>query len=153
MISIFSLKNSLSSLGIETKLSDRMSAALNIWDGLYREKSSLSLASAIAAEIARLVTIEFRSEITGSKRAEYLEEHPKSGYLTEIINLTTFPDYIDHFPKGAISRKIAVMKYLPSKKLGAYPFVAITREEYSVFVDNASEMIIQKIMSHNWGIC
>lgn len=87
VISIFSLKNSLSSLGIETKLSDRMNGAINVWEGLYRGKSSLSLASAIASEIARLVTIEFKSEISGSKRAEYLESQYKD-VIFNIRNIT-----------------------------------------------------------------
>ncbi len=87
VISIFSLKNSLSSLGIETKLSDKMTAALNVWDELYRGKSSLSLASAIASETARLVTIEFESEISGSERAEYLNEQYKE-FLQNIRNIT-----------------------------------------------------------------
>lgn len=87
VISIFSLKNSLSSLGIETKLSDRMSAALSVWDELYRGKSSLSLASAIASETARLATIEFKSEISGSERAEYLNRQYKD-FLGNIRNIT-----------------------------------------------------------------
>ncbi len=87
VISIFSLKNSLSSLGIETKLSDRMNAALNVWEGLYRGKSSLSIASAIASETARLVTIEFKSEISGSKRAEYLDRQYKD-VIFNIRNIT-----------------------------------------------------------------
>lgn len=87
VMNIFSLKNSLSSLGIETKLSDQMSAALNIWEELYRGKSRLSLASAIAAETARLVTIEFKSEISGSQRAEYLNEQ-YADVLANIRNIT-----------------------------------------------------------------
>ena len=77
--------------------------------------------------------------------AEYLEEHPDSGYLSVIAELKDFPDYIDYLPKGAIVRKIGVMGYLPKKELGAYPFVAMTREEYSNFLDNATELVIQGI--------
>ena len=74
--------------------------------------------------------------------AEYLEEHSDSGYLTVIAELKDFPDYIDYLPKGAIVRKIGVMGYLPKKELGAYPFVAMTREEYSNFLDNATELVV-----------
>lgn len=77
--------------------------------------------------------------------AEYLDEHPSSGYLTEILELKTFPDYIDYLPKGAIVRKIGVMGYLPKKELGAFPFVAMTREEYSTFLDAATEQIVRGI--------
>ena len=77
--------------------------------------------------------------------AEYLEEHPNSGYLAEIMGLKSFPDYIDYLPAGAIVRKIGVMGYLPKKELGIYPFVAMTREEYSTFVENATEQVVQAI--------
>ncbi len=87
VMNIFGLKNSLSSLGIETKLSEQMSAALNVWEGLYRGKSNLSLASAIAAETARLVTIELKSEISGSERAEYLNRQYRD-VLYNIRNIT-----------------------------------------------------------------
>lgn len=38
---------------------------------------------------------------------EYLRDHPESGYLTEILPLKEFPDYIDYLPSGAIVRKSA----------------------------------------------
>lgn len=77
--------------------------------------------------------------------AEYLEEHPDSGYLTEIMPLKSFPDYIDYFPKGAIVRKIGVMGYFPKKELGAFPFIAMSREEYANFLNNATELVVQGI--------
>ncbi|MBO5059975.1 MAG: phage capsid protein [Clostridia bacterium] len=86
-MNIFSLKNSLSALGIEAKLSEQMSAALSEWDRLYREKDGLSLASAIASETARLTTIEFKSEISGSGRAAFLEKQYKD-FIANIRNIT-----------------------------------------------------------------
>lgn len=77
--------------------------------------------------------------------AEYLETHPDSGYLTEILELKTFPDYIDYLPKGAIVRKIGIMGYLPAKMPGAYPFIAISREEYSDYLNTAALQIIRGI--------
>lgn len=77
--------------------------------------------------------------------AEYLEALPDSGYLTEIMDLTHFPDYIDYLPKGAIVRKIGVMGYLPAKRLGAYPFIAMTREEYGIFLANAVRLAVAGI--------
>ena len=77
--------------------------------------------------------------------AEYLEEHPTSGYLTVITELKNFPDYIDYLPKGAIIRKIGVMGYFPKKELGTYPFVAMNREEYSNFLENATELVVRGI--------
>ena len=77
--------------------------------------------------------------------AEYLGTHPCSGYLTEILELTDFPDYLDYLPTGAIVRKIGVMGYLPLKELGEYPFIAITREEYAAFLHEAVQHIIHGI--------
>lgn len=77
--------------------------------------------------------------------AEYLEEHPDSGYLTEIIGLKCFPDYIDYLPKGAIVRKIGVMGYIPKKESSEYPFIAMSREEYSIFLDSATEQVVTGI--------
>ena len=77
--------------------------------------------------------------------AEYLKAHPDSGYLTEILPLKSFPDYIPYLPKGAIVRKIGVMGYLPKKDLGMYSFVAMTREEFSTFLSNATQQVIQGI--------
>ena len=77
--------------------------------------------------------------------AEYLEDHPDSGYLKEILELKDFPDYIDYLPKGAIVRKINVMGYLPKKELGEFPFIAMTREEYATFLNEATHQIIQGI--------
>ena len=77
--------------------------------------------------------------------AEYLEKNPNSGYLSDIIALKEFPDYIDYLPKGAIVRKIGAMGYLPNKQLGTYPFIAMTREEYDTFLDSATELVVRGI--------
>ncbi len=77
--------------------------------------------------------------------AEYLEAHPDSGYLTEIIGLESFPDYIDYLPKGAIVRKLGVMGYMPKSEASSEPFIAISREEYSTYLDMAFELIYDKI--------
>jgi len=76
--------------------------------------------------------------------AEYLDEHPDSGYLTEILELKTFPNYIDYLREGAIVQNIGIRGYLPQKESGEFPFIAITREEYSIFLDIATEHIISK---------
>ena len=68
--SIFSLNSYLASLGI-TK-NDAMSIAIEEWDRLYHQNSKLSLAASVASETARLATLEMKSEISGSERAEFL---------------------------------------------------------------------------------
>lgn len=78
---------------------------------------------------------------------EYLEKNPDSGYLTEIIGLKSFPDYIDYLPNGAIVRKINIMGYIPQKEMGEYPYMGISREEYTLFLNQATELVIEAINS------
>lgn len=85
--------------------------------------------------------------------AEYLESHQESGYLTEIMNLRSFPDYIDYLPQGAIVRKIGIMGYLPQKEDSTYPFVGMTREEYMTFIRNATELVVEAVQSHQDILC
>lgn len=82
---------------------------------------------------------------------EYISEHPDSGYLTEILPLKEFPDYIDYLPEGAIVRKIGVMGYLPKPKEKTENFIAISRKEYRVFVDSTTEFVIDKFLKK--GLC
>ena len=62
-------------------VSTKMENAIALWDLMYRNESpwcdgkkvvSLNLASTIASEFATLVTLEFKSTLSGSPRAEYL---------------------------------------------------------------------------------
>lgn len=75
VISIISLKNYLASCGVASN--DAMSAAIELWDRLYHQNSKLSLASSIASETARLATLEMKSEISGSDRADFLNRFYK----------------------------------------------------------------------------
>ena len=65
----------------ENTLLSPMTAAIAEWSDLYENKKysfgetrSLNIAAAICSELARLATIELNSEITGGKRAVYLNE-------------------------------------------------------------------------------
>ena len=79
-----------------------------------------------------------------SLEAEYLQSHPDSGYLREILPLTEFPDYIDYLPHGCIVRKIGVMGYIPQADMDTNKLISISREEYSAFVTDATETVIAK---------
>lgn len=76
---------------------NKMSSAINEWTALYENRSpnisdenqKLNIAAAIASELARLATIEFSSEITGSKRAEYLNTQ----YQRIIKKVRVFVEY------------------------------------------------------------
>ena len=66
----------------KSSISERMKEGLKLWCAMYdntppwtnERVKSLNLPAAIAAETARLATIELRSEITGSERAAYLNK-------------------------------------------------------------------------------
>lgn len=79
--------------------------------------------------------------------SEYLEKHPGSGYLTEILGLKTFPDYIDYLPKGAIVRKVNIMGYMPRKEPGKYPYIGMSKEEYTAFLDQATRLVLEAFSS------
>ena len=95
--------------------------------------------------IKRLIPKEERMKDIHAIEAEYLAAHPDSGYLTEILPLRSFPDYIDYLPPGAIARKIGVMGYLPKVEKSAFPFVALSREEYDAYLDRTTAMALQTI--------
>lgn len=95
--------------------------------------------------VKKLIKANERMKDIYNIEAGYLEANPNSGYLTEIMGLQEFPDYLDYLPVGAIVRKIGVMGYLPKKEIGVYPFVAMTRDEYLTFLDNATEKVIKGI--------
>ncbi len=80
-----------------------------------------------------------------SLEKEYLEKNPQSGYLTDIINLKEFPDYIDYLPKGAIARKLKVMGYMPEREESLYPYVAMSKEEYGFFIQRAASLVAEAI--------
>ena len=81
-----------------------------------------------------------------SLEAEYLKAHPDSGYLTEILPLKEFPDYIDYFPKGAIVRKIGVMGYLPEINESLGEWIAISHEEYEAYMQETVQMILKRFL-------
>ncbi len=84
---VFALKNSLYREGITVKLSEEMSLAISKWDSMYADNGRLALASSIAAETARLTTLELKSRVMGSKRADFLDgEYQK--FLDNIRNIT-----------------------------------------------------------------
>ena len=79
-----------------------------------------------------------------SMEAAYLQSHPDSGYLTEILPLKEFPDYIDYLPAGAVVRKIGVMGYMPKGNVNSEAFIAISRKEYEDFVGEAIDLVVKK---------
>lgn len=78
-------------LGIKIPVSSEMQQALELWSDMYENKAywlkddviSLELASEIACEIARIITNNSKSWVTGSERADYLQQQ----YSTYMKNI------------------------------------------------------------------
>ena len=98
--------------------------------------------------VKKLISGRERMKDIYSIEAEYLETHPESGYITDIVCLQEFPDYVDYFPKGAIVRKVKVMGYMPEKEVSQYPYIAMSKEEYYYFVKRTTEAVIKALESY-----
>lgn len=81
--------------------------------------------------------------------AEYLNDHPYSGYLTEILPLKSFPDYIDYLPQGCIVRKIGVMGYLPDLDKSINKFITMSKDEYANFVEDTIQLVVKQFAEKN----
>lgn len=124
-----------------TRNSRRLQA---VWHRI-RSDAALCAAGAGMAEtwdtVKKLIPKEERMRQIHAIEADYLRGHPDSGYLTEILPLKDFPDYIDYLPPGAIIRKIGIMGILPNPDKLKTPFIAISREEYREFVTDTVKLI------------
>lgn len=77
--------------------------------------------------------------------AEYLRDNPTSGYLTEILPLKEFPDYIDYLLHGCVVRKIGIMGYLPEVDENLTNPISMSRDEFIFFAENASSLVVSKL--------
>ena len=94
----------------------------------------------------RLLPRDERMREMHSLEAEYLKAHPNSGYLTDIMQLKEFPDYIDYLPHGSIAYKIPYLgSYLP-KIYSEARFIGYSREEFKRFLNETIGLIKQKFM-------
>lgn len=81
----------------ETAISNEMAQAMRLWSDMYANNppwksktvKTLNLPAVIATKIAKLTTIEAKLAITGSKRAEYLQEQ-LSPIWGNIRNITEY---------------------------------------------------------------
>lgn len=73
--------NKKSDIKIDFALTSKMAGQIELWSRMYegtapwlsRTVQSAELPAAIAAEVARMITLELKSSITGSARANYLD--------------------------------------------------------------------------------
>ena len=78
---MFSRGSVQGALKTDVAISSEMQTAIELWWDLFQDKApwvdrnteSLGLPAAVAGELARLVTVEMESEISGSARADYLQ--------------------------------------------------------------------------------
>ena len=71
-------------LGIEIAVSSKMEDAIALWDAMFRDeppwkdhelgRETLGLPDSIASELARLTTLEMLSTVSGSERADFINE-------------------------------------------------------------------------------
>lgn len=119
-----------------------------VWKRI-KSDSNLSRKSAEYSEdwdsVKKLISKEERMDEMYAMEAEYLDDNPDSGYLTEIVPLKEFPDYIDYLPQGCIVRKIGVMGYVPQVDEMVTEPVSVSREEFRIFIDNAVTLVIEKL--------
>lgn len=79
---MFHTNDAKRALGVEVAIGDDMQGAIDTWAQMFQDKApwlnsntqSLSLPAAIAGELARLVTVEMSSQVTGGDRATRLQE-------------------------------------------------------------------------------
>ena len=99
--------------------------------------------------VKRLIPKKDRMREIYAMEAEYLNDHPNSGYLTQILPLKSFPDYIDYLPKGSIVRKIGVMGYLPEVDKSMNKFISMSQDECAEFVKNTIQLVVNQFAEMN----
>lgn len=92
--------------------------------------------------IKKLIPKQNRMAGIYALEAEYLQSHPQSGYLTDILPLTDFPDYIDYLPHGSIVRKIKVMGYIPQVESNA-DYIALSPTEFRLFTEATISLVAE----------
>lgn len=135
---LFNKEDIQQAIGVEVDISIEMQSKINLWSKMYRDEApwvdndkvfSLNLSSAIASEFARLTTLEMKTEITGSPRADYLNESYKK-LIKNIRNEVEFA-----CAKGAIVFK----PYISGDKLAIDTFQADAI--YPIEFDSSGDLV------------
>ena len=80
-----------------------------------------------------------------AQEMNYLLCTPGSRYLTVLKTIRDFPNYIDYFPQGAITRKIGIMATEDMSVGGMEDLVFFPQNEYNAFTKHTSELIYKLI--------
>ncbi len=119
----------------------------HVWDRIKKNEELMEKAKGLPEDwdtVKKIIPRWVRDQLANDIEAEYLKEHPDSGYLTEVLPLKDFPDYIDYLPHGCIVRKIGIMGYTPVMSETPVDETGMTKAEYMQNVENTVEIIIQK---------
>ena len=93
LTAITEILNQNSDTQIDVCLTSQMASAIELWTAMYENHApwvdretvkSAQIPAAIASEIARLVTLEMQSEITGGAAAEYLNQEYQKKVLADL---------------------------------------------------------------------
>lgn len=81
----------------------------------------------------------------------YLDKNPKSIFFTCFKNVTSVPDYLDYFPKGAFTRQVKYISdfYLGENEETKQNFIYLTEFEMNKFVKDAGESICNHLKDMN----
>lgn len=88
------------------------------------------------------ISPEQRGEEVLAIEGAYLLQNPDSGYLTCLLPLEEFPDYLDYLPPGSITRRIGLVGYQPPRTVLDRKPVFIPEEEYLAFVADGIEQVL-----------
>lgn len=81
----------------------------------------------------------------------YLKYNPNSKYNTVLKRINDFPDYLDYLPKGAITRKINIVKDYLDIKQQRDEFIFFSEHEFKEFVEETSSLIYE-LINDKWGL-
>lgn len=118
----------------------------NIWKRIYENEEYCKQAQGYDETwdlVKRLIPKNIRLREIAAIEVEYLRDTPDSGYLTEILPLKEFPDYIDYLPEGCIVRKIGIMGGVPETG-EMTDSIFITKEEILNFVKQTRVLVEDK---------
>lgn len=73
----------------------------------------------------------------------YLKDNPNSKYNTVLKTINSFPDYLNYLPKGAITRKINIIKDYLDVKQQRDEFIFFAEHEFEEFVEGTSNLIYE----------
>lgn len=147
-----------SHITVDLAVSGPMSQAISLWMNMYTGNApwltddivSMNLPSFVAAEISRLTTIEMVSEVSGSKRADYLNEP----YSAVVNDARLFTEYAAAGGSLALKPYIIedgiVVDYVKAGRFFPLSFDASGRVTGCLFLDRITkgDKVYTRVESH-----